>query len=326
MRKLWGRTKKYMRLKDEQEIANDLISKVSTASWKYELEKASYKYHVLAAWAAIIFDPVFAATDYFNIPDSWQHLFIIRCSISVVVLFTLYTSKRKNWPSYYTVLLTFLLISLQNAYTYSLIGNEDLLGHNLNYMALLIGAAMFLAWEFKYSIIVIAISAIATAFFLFKSETLDLTKFFIEGGLLLIAVAFFMGALIRTRYNLTVKEIKARLALQTSYEEIQAQDEEIKGINENLENIVRARTAELEKKNKALEEYAFINAHKLRSPVASILGLINLMSKVPLNDDAKGIMWHLRDSTEKLDETVSTITKTIERGEREEYKAKAQEE
>jgi signal transduction histidine kinase len=314
-----------MRLKNDQEIANDLISKVSTASWKYELEKTSYKYHVLAAWAAIIFDPVFAATDYFNIPDNWKHLFVIRCVIAVIVLITLYTSKRANWPSYYMVLLTFILISLQNAYTYSLIGNEDLLGHNLNYIALLIGAAMFLAWEFKYSVLVITISVVGTAFFLYRSS-LDLTRFFIEGGLLLIAVAFFMGALIRTRYNLTVKEIKARLALQTSYEEIQAQDEEIRGINENLENIVRARTAELEKKNKALEEYAFINAHRLRSPVASILGLINLMNKVQLTEEARGIMWHLQDSTEKLDETVSTITKTIERGERVEYKAKAHDE
>jgi signal transduction histidine kinase len=314
-----------MRLKNDQEIANDLISKVSTASWKYELEKTSYKYHVLAAWAAIIFDPVFAATDYFNIPDNWKHLFVIRCVIAVIVLITLYTSKRANWPSYYMVLLTFILISLQNGYTYSLIGNEDLLGHNLNYIALLIGAAMFLAWEFKYSVLVITISVVGTAFFLYRSS-LDLTRFFIEGGLLLIAVAFFIGALIRTRYNLTVKEIKARLALQTSYEEIQAQDEEIRGINENLENIVRARTAELEKKNKALEEYAFINAHRLRSPVASILGLINLMNKVQLTEEARGIMWHLQDSTEKLDETVSTITKTIERGERVEYKAKAHDE
>ena len=133
---------------------------------------------------------------------------------------------------------------------------------------------------------------------------------------MLIAVSLFMIALIRTRYNLTVREIKARLALQASYEEIQQQDEEIKGINENLENIVLERTRELEKKNKALEEYAFINAHRLRSPVASILGLINLMNKVHLNDEAKGIMSHLRDSTEKLDATVSTITKAIERGEK----------
>lgn len=305
-----------MRLKDEQEIAKDLISKVSTASWKYELEKVSYRYHILAAWAAIIFDPVFAATDYFNIPESWKQLLIIRITISVIILVTLYASKKYRWPSYVMVVVAFMLISLQNAYTYSLIGNEDLLGHNLNYMALLIGAAMFLAWSWIYSVTVIVISVMATAVFINLNANLNVTKFFVEGGLLLIAVGLFMIALIRTRYNLTVKEIKARLALQTSYEEIQAQDEEIKGINENLENIVRERTRELEKKNKALEEYAFINAHRLRSPVASILGLINLMRKVHLSDEAKGIMLHLQDSTEKLDETVSTITKAIERGEK----------
>jgi signal transduction histidine kinase len=148
-------------------------------------------------------------------------------------------------------------------------------------------------------------------------------QFLVEGGVLLLVVAIFMIVLIRTRYDLTVKEIKARLALQESNEEIQAQNEEITSqgeqirvINENLEKIVLERTKELEKKNKALEEYAFINAHKLRSPVASILGLINLLKKTSLDEEAKGIMTHLQDSTDKLDEIVSSITKTIERGER----------
>ena len=58
-----------------------------------------------------------------------------------------------------------------------------------------------------------------------------------------------MIVLIKTRYNLTVKEIKARLALQQSNNEIQAQAEEIKMINENLEHLVQQRTLELEKKN-----------------------------------------------------------------------------
>jgi signal transduction histidine kinase len=305
-----------MRLKDEQEIAKDLISKVTEASWKFELEKISYKYHILAAWAAIIFDPIFAITDYFNIPDSWKSLLIIRCAISIIILATLYISKRNNWPSYFMVVVAFLLISLQNAYTYSLIGNEDILGHNLNYMALLIGAAMFLAWEWFYSVVMIVISVIATTIFLSLNKDIDITRFFVEGGLLLIAVAFFMITLIKTRYSLTVKEIKARLALQASYEEVQAQGEEIKGINENLESIVHERTRELEKKNKALEEYAFINAHRLRSPVASILGLVNLMKKVQLNEEALNIMSHLEDSSQKLDDTVGSITKAIERGDK----------
>lgn len=101
--------------------------------------------------------------------------------------------------------------------------------------------------------------------------------------------------------------------IQAQNEEIQAQAEEIQGINENLEMLVKQRTAELEKKNKALEEYAFINAHKLRGPVASILGLLNLLAKPDTKEDeAMVIRQHLHHSAEKLDAVVRSITKAIE--------------
>ncbi|HZB13218.1 MAG TPA: hypothetical protein VE467_09335 [Chryseolinea sp.] len=302
---------------------NDLIFQVKVESLQAELERTSSAYHLIAAWVAIIFDPVFAFTDYINIPESWKELLFVRLGISVIVLSLLLFRKRLHLPSYFIVAVTFLLISLQNSYTYSLIGNEDIIGHNLNYIALLIGASMFLLWELKYSIIMVLISMVATAFFLNANKGLDLDQFLVQGGVLLFVVAIFMIVLIRARYKLIVKEIKARLALQESNEEIQAQNEEIisqgeeiRVINENLEKIVLERTKELEKKNKALEEYAFINAHKLRSPVASILGLVNLLKKTSLDEEAKSIMPHLLDSTGKLDDIVSDITKTIERGER----------
>ena len=134
----------------------------------------------------------------------------------------------------------------------------------------------------------------------------------------------FMVILIKTRYDLTVKEIRARLALQLSNEEIQIQYMElqrqkdvIKGINENLETLVKDRTRVLEKKNKALEEYAFINAHKLRAPLASILGLIDLISRGNQTEESKKLVDHLEMSAAKLDEVVSSITEAIERGESE---------
>jgi hypothetical protein len=104
------------------------------------------------------------------------------------------------------------------------------------------------------------------------------------------------------------------MEIERNTEEIKAQAEEIQGINENLEVLVRERTRELERKNKALEEYAFINAHQLRAPVASILGLINLMKDIPLKDHEKDCMDHLQLSAKKLDEVVSSITEAIERG------------
>lgn len=97
-----------------------------------------------------------------------------------------------------------------------------------------------------------------------------------------------------------------------SYEAIRIQDEEIRNINENLEKLVLERTIELERKNKALEEYAFINAHKLRAPVASILGLMNIFKTIRLDAEGSHIVNRLEDSTKKLDDIVAAITKVIE--------------
>jgi signal transduction histidine kinase len=296
------------------------IAQVPKDAWKKGLEVNTRKFHVVAAWVAIIFDPIFAITDYFNIPESWQTLFYIRLAVSLITLSTLALQRRLRWPSNIIVVVPFLLISLQNAYTYSLIGSEDFLGHNLNYMALLIGAGMFIAWDWFYSVGVLIISAVATAFFIQLNPQITIDAFFVEGGLLLITVGAFMFILIKTRHTLTVREIKARLALQISNEEIQSQNEEIsaqaeeiRGINENLEQIVKDRTKELETKNRALQEYAFINAHKLRRPVASILGLVNIASKISLKEEDRSIIMHLEKSTLELDEIVSSIARTIER-------------
>lgn len=292
----------------------NLISQVPPELWKSELEKTSSRYHFIAAWAAIAFNPMFAVTDYYNVSAHWRLLLVIRVAVSLITLTALIVSKKKRWPSYGIVCTPFILISLQNAYTYSLITEDHLLGHNLNYIALWIGAAMFLVWKWTFSAIAILVSMLATAFFIYLNPHIEARDFFINGGLLLLVVALFMAILIKARYDLSIKEIKARLALQLSNEEIKAQATEINRINENLEALVHDRTKELESKNAALEEYAFINAHKLRSPVASILGLTNLMKKIEIHEEARVVMDLIHDSTEKLDSIVRSITKAIEKG------------
>jgi signal transduction histidine kinase len=123
--------------------------------------------------------------------------------------------------------------------------------------------------------------------------------------------------LLEEKVQMRTREIQQQNdEIQTQNEEISAQSEEILRINENLEEIVQERTRELERKNKALEEYAFINAHKLRSPVATIMGLINLISKTRLDHDGSEINRRLQNTAEELDGIVNSITKAIERGER----------
>ncbi|MBS1682530.1 MAG: hypothetical protein JST48_12525 [Bacteroidetes bacterium] len=120
--------------------------------------------------------------------------------------------------------------------------------------------------------------------------------------------------LIADKKKLEAKVRERTHEIEMKTHEIQAQAEEIKGINENLEALVHERTRELEHKNKALEEYAFINAHQLRAPVASILGLINLMQKLELKEDERVYLEHLKESAKKLDTVVTSITEAIERG------------
>lgn len=63
-----------------------------------------------------------------------------------------------------------------------------------------------------------------------------------------------------------------------------------------------------------LAEYAFINAHKLRKPVANILGLVNLFKdNLSLDEDFKKIIHHMRQSTKELDDTVRHIRDKLEK-------------
>ncbi len=95
--------------------------------------------------------------------------------------------------------------------------------------------------------------------------------------------------------------------------EIKKSNEEIKNINATLESRVSERTKNLEKKNMQLAEYAFINAHLLRGPLCSILGLVNLLEKHPESDD-ETVLFHMKKSTIELHEVVAKITKAIEDG------------
>jgi signal transduction histidine kinase len=143
--------------------------------------------------------------------------------------------------------------------------------------------------------------------------------------ILILAVYAYMQyserKLQRDKVILEAKVRERTLEIQRQTEEIQAQNEEIltqaeeiQGINENLELLVQERTSELKKKNKALEEYAFINAHELRAPVASILGLIDILIRSESEEEARAVKARLKESAEKMNEVVRSITRAIERG------------
>ncbi len=59
---------------------------------------------------------------------------------------------------------------------------------------------------------------------------------------------------------------------------------------------------------KKLNEIAFINAHELRAPLASILGLINLLDFENVDENSKVILSHLKKSSNDLENIIHKVS------------------
>jgi two-component system sensor histidine kinase/response regulator len=104
--------------------------------------------------------------------------------------------------------------------------------------------------------------------------------------------------------------------LQASEEELLASTEELKQINESLNLQVEHRTQALIHQNKKLLQYAFLNSHKVRSPLARILGLVNLIGhEIELNGNGKELLQHLNLSANELDDILKEVRISLEEAE-----------
>lgn len=113
------------------------------------------------------------------------------------------------------------------------------------------------------------------------------------------------------------KEIQAKNEeLRTSEEELLASGEELKQINENLNALVEHRTQTIINQNKRIIHHAFINAHKVRSPLARILGLVNLIGhEAELNKNGQELLQHLNQSAAELDDILKEVRVNLDQAE-----------
>lgn len=100
--------------------------------------------------------------------------------------------------------------------------------------------------------------------------------------------------------------------LRSQYQVIKDKNLEINATNDNLETLIRKRTFELTEKNKQLTEYAFINSHKLRAPIARVDGLLHLIELKHPNVIDEELMIPFKKSILELDHVSREINKSIE--------------
>lgn len=196
-------------------------------SWRGELDKTAYKYHKITLWVAVVFNMLFFVTDYINLYDYWQEFLTFRSLVSLVCLITVLFHKKLNISIQLMGVIPVLLISIQNAYMWSVMDAEHLQKHTLAYMALFIGSGMFVFYHVYYSIFIVAANIVANVIFLYFNSPLSPEEIMVSGGLLTLSVAVFSILLIRMRFNLTKKELVARFALQKSKLELEEKNNEI---------------------------------------------------------------------------------------------------
>ena len=131
--------------------------------------------------------------------------------------------------------------------------------------------------------------------------------------LLLVIVVFIMFMNKRSALKLQ-KSLNRRVLDQK--EEISAQGEELRAINDDLERRVLKRTEELQKANTRLsdyshrlEQYAKLTAHNLRSPLAHIMGLVNVHNSQQLNkEEVQVALNHINQSTQEMDDVIQELS------------------
>jgi tetratricopeptide (TPR) repeat protein len=138
------------------------------------------------------------------------------------------------------------------------------------------------------------------------------TQLFLWASIAIALMAFFVILLLikivrKSSYN--NREL-SRLNI-----EISKQKDDLDRINQNLEEIIEDRTRDIKIKNKKLSEYSSHLSHQIRSPVASLKGLMllekdNLIEKNELVEQIGKCIYDLDDKIININETLNNPLKS----------------
>lgn len=142
-------------------------------------------------------------------------------------------------------------------------------------------------------------------------KQLHLTWIIVALTLTIFLVIFFSRIIYLKKRN-ERRLIELNNEIEAQAEELMQANEEIHSINENLEKLIIERTTVIRNQNMRLRQFSFMNAHKVRGPVATILGLINLLSDTRNENISKDLLKHLLTSSQNLDQVIHEVGRQLE--------------
>lgn len=156
-------------------------------------------------------------------------------------------------------LIVLSVLVAQDGWLFSGTPRESLQQVSLAYLVDFVGAGMVLLWT---PVIAVAfVAGFITMMYLFYSMNSEIpfNDFMVEGGLLVLAAVLFSMAMIVFRHQSVKSMLISRLELIKSNEWMAVQNE-----------IIEEKSAELQKSNNRLTEFAYIVSHDLKAPLRGI--------------------------------------------------------
>ncbi len=89
--------------------------------------------------------------------------------------------------------------------------------------------------------------------------------------------------------------------------ELEQAHAQINSLNQQLEAKIEKRTEELAEQNHRLSAYAFFNAHKLRGPLARLMGLVSLWKEASNENEKQELASYIDQTTQEFDRVVNEI-------------------
>ncbi len=104
--------------------------------------------------------------------------------------------------------------------------------------------------------------------------------------------------------------------IQNQNEQLREKSDEILAINLQLEKRVKERTKEIRQQKRKIEDYTYLNAHKLRGAISRILGLSSLNRDTESQSESEKLLGMIDQSAKEADEVLKEITQKLSKGEK----------
>ncbi len=183
-------------------------------------------------------------------------------------------------------------------------------GFDFLFFATAFSAILFFEKRWQYgSLFVLSIATYIAVKILYDyvEPILPLERHFVPYyiNIVVSSLLIFLGYVLFKSEHLRYEE-----KLKEQRDKIHDQKEALLSIQDQMAGLLEARTKKLIEKNQDMIKYAYLNAHKARSPLARILGLVNLTKFEDLNAEEKRLYYfkELKTNAKDLDAILREIS------------------